>query len=367
MDPQMQAGNTFETYVPLFAHVGTAHEAFLPYNPDPVKLPADVPDEIRRFLELSQITERALGELRDAAGKYGFRTEDCKVLTAEEVRDVARIQRELDGGRLAIPVTYAIYAPKWAAADDDPKRLRTAIHPGSMYAYRLPGTEPWLDYGAVKLLLGPDKDFVRELLAGRIEVAQHPDPDPQQSLYGGHAVTIVGYDEHGFLVKNSWGTQWGDRGYCTVLFDYHALFANRGLLIDDVYIRTPHLSPFAQSKAIRTGRLRLKVQPLGSGKDERLEFSTWALEPRDPNVEVVEYTVDVRGRDGRWSKVTTQIVRTGGVEHRDGAPLQLRGPLLRELRAGLAARVKVRYGGVQVDPERPTFQRELTFGPFRTE
>jgi len=36
-------------------------------------------------------------------------------------------------------------------------------------------------------------------------------PDEQQR--GGHAVTVVGYDKKGFIIRNSWGTRWGERGY----------------------------------------------------------------------------------------------------------------------------------------------------------
>lgn len=30
---------------------------------------------------------------------------------------------------------------------------------------------------------------------------------------GGHAVCLVGYSKDGFIVRNSWGTDWGDRGF----------------------------------------------------------------------------------------------------------------------------------------------------------
>jgi hypothetical protein len=30
---------------------------------------------------------------------------------------------------------------------------------------------------------------------------------------GGHAVALVGYTTTGFIVRNSWGTGWGDKGY----------------------------------------------------------------------------------------------------------------------------------------------------------
>jgi C1A family cysteine protease len=32
-------------------------------------------------------------------------------------------------------------------------------------------------------------------------------------LEGYHAVAIVGYTEDGFIIRNSWGTQYGEDGY----------------------------------------------------------------------------------------------------------------------------------------------------------
>jgi C1A family cysteine protease len=31
---------------------------------------------------------------------------------------------------------------------------------------------------------------------------------------GGHAMTIVGYNKKGFIIRNSWGKNWGNNGYC---------------------------------------------------------------------------------------------------------------------------------------------------------
>ena len=36
---------------------------------------------------------------------------------------------------------------------------------------------------------------------------------------GGHAVTIVGYTPKGFIIRNSWGTSWGDRGHVLLPYD----------------------------------------------------------------------------------------------------------------------------------------------------
>jgi C1A family cysteine protease len=32
-------------------------------------------------------------------------------------------------------------------------------------------------------------------------------------LQGGHAMTVVGYNKTSFIIRNSWGTSWGDNGY----------------------------------------------------------------------------------------------------------------------------------------------------------
>src|SRR5829696_7834295 len=36
---------------------------------------------------------------------------------------------------------------------------------------------------------------------------------------GGHAFALVGYNEVGFLVQNSWGTDWGKRGFATLPYE----------------------------------------------------------------------------------------------------------------------------------------------------
>jgi C1A family cysteine protease len=51
-----------------------------------------------------------------------------------------------------------------------------------------------------------------------------PMPGPQERVLGGHAVMAVGYDEAAqrFIIRNSWGTRWGDHGYCTMPYAYLA-------------------------------------------------------------------------------------------------------------------------------------------------
>ena len=52
-----------------------------------------------------------------------------------------------------------------------------------------------------------------------------PDPnDPQSAEHGLHAMLIAGYCERQkvFIVRNSWGEHWGDKGYAYVPYDYIA-------------------------------------------------------------------------------------------------------------------------------------------------
>ncbi len=49
-------------------------------------------------------------------------------------------------------------------------------------------------------------------------------PQPEERVLGGHAVLAVGYrdSDQRFVVRNSWGTGWGLKGYFTLPYDYLA-------------------------------------------------------------------------------------------------------------------------------------------------
>jgi C1A family cysteine protease len=58
-----------------------------------------------------------------------------------------------------------------------------------------------------------------------------PMPAPDEQVLGGHAVLAVGYDDstQTFLVRNSWGANWGQAGYFTMPYAY---LTTRGLSSD---------------------------------------------------------------------------------------------------------------------------------------
>lgn len=67
-----------------------------------------------------------------------------------------------------------------------------------------------------------------------------PMPAPTEQTLGGHAMAIIGYDDNkvingvqgAYEVRNSWGTSWGDGGYCWIPYSY----LNNTSLCDDNWI-----------------------------------------------------------------------------------------------------------------------------------
>jgi C1A family cysteine protease len=58
-----------------------------------------------------------------------------------------------------------------------------------------------------------------------------PMPQPNESLLGGHAVLCVGFDDDKktFIVRNSWGEKWGDKGYFYLPYEF---MSNNDLVSD---------------------------------------------------------------------------------------------------------------------------------------
>ena len=59
--------------------------------------------------------------------------------------------------------------------------------------------------------------------AGKTGIIPHPNPQVERFV-GGHGLTCVGYDDmkQHFIVLNSWGIVWGDKGYCYIPYSYIA-------------------------------------------------------------------------------------------------------------------------------------------------
>lgn len=44
-------------------------------------------------------------------------------------------------------------------------------------------------------------------------------PQQGEQDMGGHAMAVVGYNSKGFIIRNSWGSRWGDNGYTTYPYE----------------------------------------------------------------------------------------------------------------------------------------------------
>ena len=57
-------------------------------------------------------------------------------------------------------------------------------------------------------------DGQRDLIQGALDVYK------PKTARGGHCVALVGYTPDTFIVRNSWGTSWGDKGFGYASLDY---------------------------------------------------------------------------------------------------------------------------------------------------
>jgi C1A family cysteine protease len=67
-------------------------------------------------------------------------------------------------------------------------------------------------------------------------------PKKDEKLIGGHAILAVGYDDKSkrFIIRNSWGNNWGQAGYFTMPYDY---LLNEQLSDDFWTIRLVEVNP----------------------------------------------------------------------------------------------------------------------------
>ena len=96
---------------------------------------------------------------------------------------------------------------------------------------------------------------------------------------GGHAYCLVGYDEIGFLVQNSWGPEWGNRGFATLPYEdwldsaYDAWVARPGVPQTPFYsgrTRTAAATGGALATAAGPDLRRLSYHVVNTGNDGRL-------------------------------------------------------------------------------------------------
>ena len=103
----------------------------------------------------------------------------------------------------------------YLAVDNDPLQMKGCLADGYPFVFGFTVYESFMSIGSDGIMKIPDK---------------------QERAEGGHAVMCVGYSDlkQSFIIKNSWGESWGDKGY--FYMPYSFMF-NRDLTSDFWSIR----------------------------------------------------------------------------------------------------------------------------------
>lgn len=259
------------------------HESVAPYEPKSGLWSKD-DSQLKIYLEEGRT---GIADLVKRAGttRYAAEPHNIIFLKDDEARDINRIKLLLATGHKAVAVGYArLYSPRWV-------RFKSGvIAPDEGFLFGI-GDKP---YGlAAAKAIRPR--LIEEVVSGEVplRLTQPERPD----LYVGHAVTVVGYTADGFIIKNSWGRDWGMQGYAIVSFDYHRLFCDEALAVKEPSILvTPGI-------AGRNPPLYLKSCPMGTGTNSVLRLSLFGpregglADIRRPQFEV--YEQDPTGNRGR--------------------------------------------------------------------
>ncbi len=72
---------------------------------------------------------------------------------------------------------------------------------------------------------GPNRQPVSFEIAGKAQTLSLPIIQRKGRADGGHAVAIVGYTADGFIIQNSWGSGWGEKGFALLPYGDYALHA----------------------------------------------------------------------------------------------------------------------------------------------
>ncbi len=84
----------------------------------------------------------------------------------------------------------------------------------------------------------------------KVKELWEPTEEPLQS-YGGHALCVIGYDDEkfggAFEIQNSWGTEWGNQGYCWIRYEDYARFTRYAYEFVDLPVIKPAIPDLSGS------------------------------------------------------------------------------------------------------------------------
>lgn len=218
-------GQLLFDYIDALKTDGAITENEMPYNPEANKTWHQTDDELVKSLYEGEVGFVTL--IMKYKPKAKVFLNEYEFLNHADSKNAEYLKTLLRNGVKAIPVSYSLYTPAWSSYKSE--NFNT-ITPNSGYTV-LTNDGQYQPYSVMKQKY---PDIADQILAGNMKLVTS-DPDPNQ--YAAHVVTIIGYDDEGFIIKNSWGPNWRFNGYEKVSFDFHKLFAYEALIIKSVTIK----------------------------------------------------------------------------------------------------------------------------------
>lgn len=282
-------GATFPDYLDLLDKNGVVREDQMPYNPY-IGFWENAKSSFSAYnADISGATVEEV--LSDKTFSYTLEKDYCVYKTDTEARDLDYIKKQLDSGIKNIPVGYFIDPGYWYAHKGN---LLFKMDPDELMTFKINGES--LTYSSAKKI---NNNLEEDVLNDKVEFEmKNGYSNPYKN---GHAVSIIGYDKNGFIIKNSWGREWGKNGYGWVSFNYHKLFVRRILVLKYGLIKVNNSKDRGQN--VNAADIYLKSMP-ANNKEKGIHVSlVYHGNTTPPDIKKITYKVY-----GRFKKEPIEIV-----------------------------------------------------------
>lgn len=280
-DVPYKEGDLLRNYQGSIPRYGFVPEEVLPYNPKSSDWQS-ADDNFTALIRGAQMGKVGL-MLSQNKASYTIPENGFIYYGPGNVNDVNTIKELLDLGFTAIAVSYKyLHIPAWSRYSGNPE---TPLLPTILIEYNGQKTR-YMDL--VKTYEG---NLIEDAYSGKVPYyLENPKTKLEDGTirdnYGAHIVTIVGYNDKGFIFKNSWGSGWGDKGYGYISYAAHRIMAQEAIIPRNLALDYPAVfKPMTQNVD-----MKLKTSIFNTQQD--MQFAVSMVYPSDQeamDVQQVDY------------------------------------------------------------------------------